>query len=104
MLVNLCAKYSPASSGMPNPPIAVLELPYCSCRGWREYNTHVTMKDLISAKNHSKNMDNDLFFNSTISSIYHGIEEGGRPPPSKSSSVWSSEYTRLAAKFIKMWR
>ena len=46
---------------LPNPPIAILELPYCSSRAWltflkrfywlvrQEYNTHVMMKDLISA-------------------------------------------------------
>ena len=46
---------------LPNPPIAILELPYCSSLAWltllkrcywlvrQKYNTHVTTKDLIPA-------------------------------------------------------
>ena len=65
MLFNVYAKHGSSLSRayvfLLNPPMAILQLPYCSSHAWltflkccywlvwQEYNTHVTMKELTSA-------------------------------------------------------
>ena len=62
---------------LPNPPIGILKLPYCSSRGWLNFlkrcywlvrgkdNAHVMTKDLMhSCINQNKNIDNDLYCSS----------------------------------------